>query len=375
MSDPTRRTKVPLSKVRTDGTQCRVETYDVSEMAAEIREEGCVRQAIVVFHDGEHYWVGDGHHRTKAAREAGLTHISAAVHEGGQRQAWLYALGANDGHGHRRTNADKRNSVVNALSDPELSEWSDNEIARQCRVSQPFVGKVRSELSYNGYKIEGTRKVRRGDTVYDQNTSKRGKGTKYHCSECGEECSVPVWHCQRCGRHEKDGCDACGGCYAPRTPPQKRLEPSKQPELPGTTRAQAVRYGQDPETDSDERDEIVEALLAEGIRDTEPINKHDRAPVSPSASWFDQARGVRSGYGSLDESNAVLEVIEECNQFIERINQKFNSVDPRHLPSVRNKTEGVLLKVIDRLFDLTPPDGKVSAQARAKFGVIQGGRS
>ncbi len=41
---------------------------------------------------------------------------------------------------------DKRNAVEQALGDPELSRWSDREIAKQCGVTHPFVAKVRRSL-------------------------------------------------------------------------------------------------------------------------------------------------------------------------------------------------------------------------------------
>jgi hypothetical protein len=32
------------------------------------------------------------------------------------------------------------------LNDPEWSRWADSEIARNCAVTQPFVGKLRASL-------------------------------------------------------------------------------------------------------------------------------------------------------------------------------------------------------------------------------------
>ena len=57
------------------------------------------------------------------------------------------------------------------LNDAEWVKWSDNEIARRCAVSQPFVSKIRP--TYNGFKIERT--VQRNGTVYQQNTENIGR--------------------------------------------------------------------------------------------------------------------------------------------------------------------------------------------------------
>jgi DNA repair exonuclease SbcCD ATPase subunit len=60
-------------------------------------------------------------------------------------------MSANAKHGARRTNADKRHAVLMALEDEEYKRLSDHEIAELCRVTQPFVSKIRKELGDNGY--------------------------------------------------------------------------------------------------------------------------------------------------------------------------------------------------------------------------------
>lgn len=55
------------------------------------------------------------------------------------------------------------------LTDPEWGQWSDREIARQCKVSNRFVSNLRHELSVNGSQIASdSRLVQRGGTVYEQ---------------------------------------------------------------------------------------------------------------------------------------------------------------------------------------------------------------
>ena len=107
-------------------------------------------EAITVFDDGQRHWLADGFHRVEAARRAGLERFQADVHSGTQRDAVAYSLGANATHGKRRTNADKRRAVARALGDEGWLALSDREIARMCKVSQPFVSKVRRELEESG---------------------------------------------------------------------------------------------------------------------------------------------------------------------------------------------------------------------------------
>ncbi len=85
----------------------------------------------------------DGFHRVDSASGLGQTEIRARVVHGTLRDAVLAAVSANNAHGLRRSNADKRRSVSVLLNDDEWRKWSDGEIARRCGVSQPFVSKLR----------------------------------------------------------------------------------------------------------------------------------------------------------------------------------------------------------------------------------------
>jgi hypothetical protein len=83
---------------------------------------GAVFPPIVVFFDGAEYWLADGFHWIIAAEELGLAEIDTDVREGTQRDAILYAVGANAAHGLKRTNRDKRNAVTILLKDPEWAQ-------------------------------------------------------------------------------------------------------------------------------------------------------------------------------------------------------------------------------------------------------------
>ncbi len=139
-----------LDQIQFDGTtQMRVAGIDPGVVAdyADAMEAGAVFPPIIVFHDGKAYWPGDGFHRIEAARHIGLEAIAADVREGGQRDALLFAASANDTHGLRRTQADKRRSVETLLRDPKWSKWSDREIGKACAVDHKTAGRVRRELT------------------------------------------------------------------------------------------------------------------------------------------------------------------------------------------------------------------------------------
>jgi hypothetical protein len=103
----------------------------------------------VLFSDGQRYWLADGFHLVLAAREAGLSEFPADVRSGNERDALLYSVSCNAGHGLPRSNADKRKAVSLLLADPEWSNWSDGEIARHCQVSQVYVTRLRKRVSHN----------------------------------------------------------------------------------------------------------------------------------------------------------------------------------------------------------------------------------
>lgn len=167
-----------LDKIRIDGgTQMRADlNEDVVAEYAQIVRDGGDFPPVVVFFDGSKHWLADGFHRHFAYQRAGAFEIPAEIRKGSKRDAILHSVGANAEHGLRRTNADKRKAVETLLKDKEWAAWSDREVARACGLTHPFVGKVRAELSGNGFQMPETRHVERQGTSYQQNTANIGKG-------------------------------------------------------------------------------------------------------------------------------------------------------------------------------------------------------
>lgn len=139
--------KISIEMIRMDGgTQSRAALNPSTiEEYAESIEAGQELPAVILFHDGEAYWLADGFHRVASARKAGKKTVSAEVRQGTRREAILHSVGANANHGLRRTNADKRRAVENLLADAEWKTWSDREIAKQCAVSHGFVASLRPQ--------------------------------------------------------------------------------------------------------------------------------------------------------------------------------------------------------------------------------------
>lgn len=156
-----------LDQIRTDGgTQARagldeatVAEYAETWQTLSYQQNGFDRMPpIVVYHDGEAYWLADGFHRVAAYRRflmdgkpsASAHALNAEVKQGTRRDAVLYACGANAAHGLRRTTADKRRAVETLLRDEEWRQWSDRKIADACAVDHKTVAGVRADLVAGG---------------------------------------------------------------------------------------------------------------------------------------------------------------------------------------------------------------------------------
>ena len=139
---------IPLKSLRLDGgTQPRAKIYEWAyKNYAEEMEWGKSFPAIVVFFDGNHYWLADGFHRVHAALFLGWKEIRADIRQGTQRDAILFSAGANAAHGLQRSRWDKRRAVARLLRDEEWAQWSDRVIARRCHVGHPLVAEVRQEI-------------------------------------------------------------------------------------------------------------------------------------------------------------------------------------------------------------------------------------
>ena len=166
-----RQVLIPSIKIETESqSRVRIRANVVNDYAKamnlQLREGDWSFPPVILFEEGDNYWIGDGFHRIQAAIKLRLTEIPADVRPGTQRDALLLSISANTDHGLPRTNADKRRAVQILLADPEWGQWSDREIARRCQVGNRFVGRLRNGASVSGTQMR-IQKVKRGDTVYE----------------------------------------------------------------------------------------------------------------------------------------------------------------------------------------------------------------
>jgi hypothetical protein len=141
-------TSINLARIKDPGAQMRIEMRaETVNDYAEAMLNNADFPPVILYHDGTHYWLGDGYHRVAAARKIERESIKAEVREGSARDAILCGVGANATHGLQRTQADKRHAIERLMSDPEWARWSDRKIAEAAKVDHKTVAKVRRELS------------------------------------------------------------------------------------------------------------------------------------------------------------------------------------------------------------------------------------
>jgi len=164
-------TYIELSDLQRDASlQARVALdLGVVREYAERMRAGATFPPVLVFAGPDGHWLADGYHRVSARESCRQTTVLAEIRQGGRDAALWASCAANKAHGLRRSNADKRRSVLRALSHPRAQRLSDRQLAQHCGVHHDTVGRVRHELEKEGRLSEvHEREVARGNSVYRQ---------------------------------------------------------------------------------------------------------------------------------------------------------------------------------------------------------------
>lgn len=146
--------RVQLDTVAFDaGTQIRaaIDQQVVSDYA-EAMTNGATFPPIVLFHDGNRYYLADGFHRFMAAQRNQFREIEADVRAGTKDDALWFALGANKQNGQRLNEADKRHAVLLALT-----QWPDKSpaiIADHVGCSRVYVQRIRHAQGDTANKVD-----------------------------------------------------------------------------------------------------------------------------------------------------------------------------------------------------------------------------
>jgi ParB-like chromosome segregation protein Spo0J len=161
---------IDISKIRIDGgTQPRQTINDtVIQEYSDAVLDGTHLPPVDIFFDGNNHWLADGFHRYFAYKKAGLNEIPALIHNGTQRDAIFFSVGANATHGLRRTKEDKIQAIRTVLDDVEYADASDNEIAKLVKLTRQTVQRLRKEMGIE----DKSKVVKRGDQTFKQEPKK-----------------------------------------------------------------------------------------------------------------------------------------------------------------------------------------------------------
>jgi hypothetical protein len=124
--------------------------HDVVTEYAQRMKAGDVFPPALVYIINDQYWLVDGYHRVAAAKVNNLESIVCEIRSGTLLDAAWMGYASNRQHGLRRSNADKRRSVLRALVHPKGQKLSDRQISRHCGVHHDTVGRWRRELQRAG---------------------------------------------------------------------------------------------------------------------------------------------------------------------------------------------------------------------------------
>ena len=124
--------------------QARIEINDekIEEYAVKM-SHGEIFEPIVLYRIEGDLLLADGWHRYFAHVNSKKFRIEAEVKTGTLRD-YKWACWEANKHGLPWTTEDKRKILSDALQDPEISMWTDSEIAKWLGVSHTFVGKYRT---------------------------------------------------------------------------------------------------------------------------------------------------------------------------------------------------------------------------------------
>ena len=119
----------------------------VEEYAELYRSKDCSLPPVEAFEVARRLHLIDGFHRYEAAREAGREAIGVRIVGKGTVDECVWrATSSNQGHGLRRTNADKRRAARLALLSEVGQEQSSRVVAEHIGVSPDLVSRVREEI-------------------------------------------------------------------------------------------------------------------------------------------------------------------------------------------------------------------------------------
>jgi transposase len=173
---PVPRRYLPISSIERDPEMQHRLTPDpglISEYAA-LMGDGTEFPPVIVWWDGQSYWLSDGFRRVAAAQLAGLSTVRAEIRTGTRQDALWDSYAANSTHGARRQPAETERVIRLALLHPASAGLSNVQIAKHLHVAEATVRRWRSRLS-SPREEHTIRMVTRGGRTYCLSTEGIGR--------------------------------------------------------------------------------------------------------------------------------------------------------------------------------------------------------
>lgn len=169
---------INIHQIRRDGgTQPRgvLDEDHINDLLFALKN-GAKLEAILLYFDGENYWLTDGFHRLAATIRYGKDKIKASIRQGTLQDAQWHSFSVNQHNVLKRSNADKQRAIVGALKHSYGIQRSNSEIAQHCGVDEKTVRSWRASLEESG-EIQGSefRQVTRSGIIYPQRVADKGK--------------------------------------------------------------------------------------------------------------------------------------------------------------------------------------------------------
>lgn len=226
--------------IRADmNTQAREKTCgDTVKEYAEAMENGKRFPPITVFLDieNETYILADGFHRLFAHLRAKPNDtIIVEQYLGGYKDALRYAICANQSHGLKRSNADKRKAVERYLLELDGADESDRQIAEAVGVAHVTVFRTRNALVADGRLLQ-------------RNSRIGADGRTYNISNIGKT-PAETHICGGCHHYESPRCTIEGVVRAPTDPVCEEFV-VREEEEPDTVEDREPEFG-DPNDDDE----------------------------------------------------------------------------------------------------------------------------
>ncbi len=119
-----------------------------SRAYAKAMAAGSIFPPVLVFFDGEKYWLADGFTRVHARESLGLSTIRAVIRPGTVEDALLAGIEENFDQYHQRsvTRKDKVHAAELMIRNVVFRTWSDREIARRTGLTCSFLQNMRIRL-------------------------------------------------------------------------------------------------------------------------------------------------------------------------------------------------------------------------------------